>query len=287
MMEVRTTPDTSITALYKNNNQTVAPFAIDKTFSKGRIVLINAGAYFDTISGAPRQYFGSLLNISQLLSLDRDKSMHESIKTKNEFTALPMRGITGNLETTGKITLNSSSLSVLAEDTFPYLLKAKRIAIFNETNHLPVNLSNIIIKGFRLTGDYSVFVNQTGKLKLPGMMSDHNYISMFLTRFNMTVLLHPEGHTSMEIRSLNNTFGDSIKVNNNSRVEFYDVKAGPSLKYIPILLKSPEILADGNTSIKNANFDGYLNREGAIEDGMKLELQGKSENKICLCRPLQ
>ena len=120
-LEVKSSPDVNVTATYRNNNnETVAPFVIEKSFSKGKIVLINAGAYFNTISNSPRQYFHSLSNVSKLLPLDGAKSI------QLENTALPKPRDYWHMQAWGKITLNSSSLSLLDGRKLSIYIKCKK-----------------------------------------------------------------------------------------------------------------------------------------------------------------
>lgn len=131
--------------------------------------------------------------------------------------------------------------------------KSKR----NENNNSPTSYDKLLIKSLKLTGNYKVLIKLTIMLKLPDMRSDHNYISIPIpNHFNMTVLLYPERLCNMEIFTENGTFSKHIQVNNNSRIEFYDIKASHSLRFVPVLLKNPEITVNAHTSIKNANFNG-------------------------------
>jgi len=276
-LDMKSIPDTRAIAWYWNsNNQTVAPFAIEKTFSNnGRIVLINAAGYFNTISNSPREYFHSLSNVSKLIGLDSRKV------TSSKNTSLPMKGFIGDMEIQGKVTLNSSSLTILPEDSHPYILNATRIKIYNKTNDPPITFDNMSIKSLKLVGDSEVIVNVTGKLELPGMISDHNYIMVSVPNdFNMTVRQHPEKHTYVEIIDGNRSFTNPIKVYNDSKVEIYNIRAGPPLKSVPMVLKSPEMTVNGSVNIKNANFDGYLNLRGALEKGPPLNFEGKLETKF-------
>jgi len=275
--DMKSIPDTRAIAWYWNsNNQTVAPFAIEKTFSNnGRIVLINAAGYFNTISNSPRDYFYSLSNVSKLIGLDSKKV------TSSKNTALPMKGFIGDMEIQGNVTLNSSSLTILPEYSYPYVLNATSIKIYNKTNDPPVTFHNMSIKSLKLVGDSEVIVNATGKLELPEMISDHNYIMVSVPNdFNMTIHQHPEKHTYVEIIDGNQSFTNPIKVYNHSKLEIYNIRAGPPLKSVPMVLKSPEMTVNGSVNIKNANFNGYLNARGALDKGPPLNFEGKLETKF-------
>ena len=45
-------------------------------------------------------------------------------------------------------------------------------------------------------------------------------------------------------------------------------------------LKNLEISVDGHTRIKNSYFDGYLAGTGALNDGVKLDFQGKFKTRF-------
>jgi hypothetical protein len=274
--EINSIPDVNLIASYRNiNNQTVAPFAMEKTFSNGgRIILLNAEGYFNTISNSPREYFSSLSNISKLLPLDSDNGSSQN-------TSRPLRGFIGNMEILGKINLNSSSLSLLEEGSYPYMLNAAQVTIFNKTSDSLISFDNVSIKSLKLIGRSEIIINLTGMLKLPGMISDHNYIGMSIPNgFNMTVRLYPERLSYMDIVTRNDSLINHIKVNNGSKIDLYNIRAGSSLKFVPVLLKNPEIKVNGQASIKNAYFDGYLDNSGGLLVGDPFDFQGKLKTTI-------
>jgi hypothetical protein len=276
-INMKSVPDTKEIASYRdNNNQTVAPFAIEKTFlTGGKIVLINADGYFQTISKSPTQYFHSLSDILKLLGFYYDK-----VTTSNN-TSIPMKGFIGDMKVSGKVTVNSSSLTFPDEDGYPQILNPSTIKIFDKTNKSPVTFDNVLIKTLKLVGNYQVIINLSGKMELPGMISYDNYISMAVPNgFNMTVRLYPEKSTFMEIASDSNSFISPIKVNGGSKIDFYNISAGSPLKSMTLLLKNPEMIINGQTNIKNANFDGYLNLRGGLEKGSTLNFQGKLQTKF-------
>jgi hypothetical protein len=189
---------------------------------------------------------------------------------------MPLQGFTGNMEILGKINLNSSSLSLLEEGSYPYMLNAAQVTIFNETNDSLISFDDMSIKSLKLIGHSEIIINLTGMLKLPDMLSHHNYIGMSIPNdFNMTVRLYPERLSYMEIVTQNHSLVNHIKVNNGSKIDFYNMRAGPSLKFVPVLLKNPEIKLDGYASIKNAYFDGYLDNSGGLLVGDAFDFQGK------------
>src|SRR4029079_2178365 len=96
-LQVKPITNLAVTAWYQNNkSQMIVPFAIEKILSKGKIVLINAKPYFNSISDSPRKYFSSLSNISNLLPLEAGQDTYSN-------TSLSMPGIIGNMEASGQV----------------------------------------------------------------------------------------------------------------------------------------------------------------------------------------
>lgn len=220
-IEMKSYSDTDVLASYQNkNNQTIVPFVIEKNFPNGgKIVLINAEGYFNTISNSPRKYFLSLSNFSNLLDFPSSNA------TAYQGTIEPIQGFIGDMVVSGKITLNSSSLSLLDEASHPYVINASRIAIFNRTNDLHSVFDDVLIRDLKLLGNYEILLNFTGKLKLPDLRSNPNYISMLIpTDSNMTVKLSPAKHSYSEIAIQNHLSNYSIKVNNDSKIDFYKLE---------------------------------------------------------------
>jgi len=275
--EFEATPDLRVIASYQNHNGlSVAPFAVEKTCTNGgKIVLINAEGYFNTIMNSPRQFFYSLSNISRLIGLN-----YTGVTTFNN-TAIPIKGFIGNMEVSGKISLNTGSLSLLDNDTYPYSITAKHITIFNKSSNSIIPFDNVSIKSLKLVGSSETKINTTGKLKLPEMNSQGDYISTTIPNdFNMTVILFPESHAYMSIIAENHSSIDNLQVNNDTKIDFYDLRAEPPLNYVPILLKNPEVTVNGNTNIKNANLDGYLTTTGALNRGTPFGFEGNLKTKF-------
>ena len=96
----------SVIASYRNNdNAVIAPFALEKSLSSGKIVLINGKAYFDAIYHNPKIYFPSLKTFSNLFQTSTDRyPVHNNSEPNNRFI--------GDVKMSGKITINSSSFSI-------------------------------------------------------------------------------------------------------------------------------------------------------------------------------
>jgi hypothetical protein len=275
--EMKQLPDVNVVASYRNNNnQTVAPFAIEKKYpNNGSLLLINAEGYFNTILNSPRQYFNSLANITEILALDSTKA------SISENTSIPMKGFKGNMGILGKIRVNSSSMSFVNDGSYPYLLNVTRLTITNKTNNSPMTLDNVLIKSLKIIGDSEVIINHTGKLNLPGATSDHNYISMLIpSKFDMTVHIEPQRLGHMEIVSQNHSVINSIKISNGSKIDFHNIEAVSPIKFVQVMLKNPEITVNGRTTIEHAYFNGYLESGGGLLNGDALDFQGVLKTKL-------
>ena len=278
--ELGSTAEVKEIASYNNkNNQTIAPFAIEKEFSNhGRIVFINAGAYFDAISNSPRKYFPSLANISDILGFKTESTKPTPSPSQDKWTST---GFIRNMDLNGKVTLNSSSLLLADGTSYPYAINVSRIEIFNKTNSPPITLNNVSLSNLNLIGQYNAIINFNGRIELPDSMSDRSYIGLSIpTDFNMTLTMYPQRHSYIEIVTENGTSTNSIKVNGESKIEFDKIRAKSPLKYVPVLLKNPEIKIDGGTNISNGLKNGYLTNRGTLNTGSPLKTEGQLDAKF-------
>ena len=267
--------DEKTIASYMNyNNESIAPFAIEKAYPNGgKIILINAKGYFTTISNS-HEYFYSLSNIFKLLGIEADKIQED----KN--MASPMPGFIGDMETSGRVTINSSSFSFPDGDNYPQI-KAAYIKIFNKTGLSNISIGGQIIKDLKISGLADISISSVGKIELPGMISEDNYASMKIPNgFNMTIDLHPRRLGFVEVVLENSSVTNYFKIKNDSKIEFYNISSRTTLNSIPVLVKNPEIMAMGHTTLKNAVLDGYLDDRGALNKGTPFDFQGNLKTKI-------
>jgi hypothetical protein len=181
----------------------------------------------------------------------------------------------------GNITLNSSSLLLADRTSYPYPVNAWHVDIYNKTNSPPITLNNVSLKNLNAIGRYNASINFMGKIELPDSMSERSYIGLSIpTDFNMTLSLYPQGFGYIEMVTENGTSTNSIKVNGESKIEFHKIRAYAPLKYIPLLLKNPEIKINGETSISNALQKGLLTKRGSLNTGTPLEINGQLNTKF-------
>jgi hypothetical protein len=120
-----------------------------------------------------------------------------------------------------------------------------------------------------------------GKIELPDSMSDRSYIGLSIpTDFNMTISLYPQRFGYIEMVTQNGTSTNSIKVNGESKIEFHKIRPYAPLKYIPVLLKNPEIKINGETNISNGLQNGLLTKRGSLNTGSPLEINGQLNTKF-------
>jgi hypothetical protein len=275
-VDIIPSPNVNIVSTYRDKeNRVVAPFAIEKHFSNGgRIVLVNSEGYFKALSKLPGQYFMSLSNISTLLDLDRGKAIPSNSPAQN-ITAQAYRFI-GDLKILGNITLKSSSLLIPDKGDNSYNIYAERISILNKSNNQTRIFNNVTIKDLKLIGQYEATVNSRGTLNLPSKDSQHEYISVLMpSKFNVTVDVYPNKSSSGQIVTLNSSSVNTIRVNNDSIINIYNIITDPSQESIPVLMKSPKIKVNGHIGFNNSNFDPYF-----INTDIPLDGEGELNAKI-------
>jgi hypothetical protein len=84
----------------------------------------------------------------------------------------------------------------------------------------------------------------------------------------------------MEISIQNGSLTNTIRSNNGSVVDLYEVESASPLEPISLFLKNPEITVKGNTSIENSNFDGYLTGRGKLNTGNPFNMEGQLKAKF-------
>jgi hypothetical protein len=279
MTNITSLSDIHTIASYRNNkNVSLAPFIIEKSFSGGgKIYLLNFGPYFNSISNSPTQYFLTLSNASKLLPVDLGQG------TIFQDTSIPSKGFIGKMQISGKVTFNSSFLTSSMPHDYnePYLINTSRISIFKSGTDVPIVLNNVSIKDLKVTGDHETMIDIMGTLELPDVRSNRDYFGIQIpTGSNMAVKLSPNGIGNMEIVTQNESSVKSISFSNDSRVEIYNVKAPPTWKLLPILLKEPKMSVDGSIRIKHAYLSEFINERGRLDLGPPVDFRGNLETKL-------
>lgn len=254
-VEIEPSTDESVIATYRNeDNNAIAPFVIEKSFpSGGKIMLVNDKAYFDTIYSTPRKYFPTLQNLTGLFYINPDKSVIP------QRMAEPTKRFIGDMKMSGEVSINSSSFSLINRLTNTSNLNSEAISIFDKDKNMNGDFKNVSIVDMKLFGRYEVYIDSIGNLALPSETSQYDYIKASLPNgFNMTIKLLDKGSHAAIVTKQKSSL-DSIKVDNESKIEFYKIRSGTTLpKSVPVLIKEPTIMLNGNASFKGTNFYGGL-----------------------------
>ena len=299
-ISINQSANTSIVGWYANINEfnnranhTVdVPFAFEKLYSNGgKIILVNAGGYFDAISKSPDQYFTSLSNISSILGLGPPQVPN----TNNSFTTLPIEQFVVRMDISGNVKLKSNSLQLDSyrqnDERYHGSFKnssitAQGIRIY-EDNKLNSSFSDVILRDLRLIGDYDVVVNSKD-LKLPDMTSQYDYFGLSMPVFNLTINLsntplssaqivieNQKNQTLTGVTKINVDGGSTIKFDNiKSMLTSTDLEANSISTPTPILLKSPDIEIDGKARFSMLQFWwNYLENIKSDVPGLKTNLK--------------
>jgi len=277
-IKIQPTADLNIIASYRNgNNQAISPFAIEKrTFDSGRIIYVNGFGYFDAIINNPKKYFLSLTNFSNLIELESNRSINKKIESE------PVKRFIGDVIMSGNISINSSSFSIsnsLPGNSLPgnnmpgsHNLYVKNITIMDKYGNLRNYFENLSINSIKVFGKYNQLINLTDKITLPSSYTHHDYVGLSTSNeFDMTTILLDKNNTYISITTNNsNSSINTININNESKINFYGVKSeSPVSRFVPILVKSPQIVVNGNVMFDKTNFYGQ-----EIDDYVPLNVTG-------------
>jgi hypothetical protein len=256
--------DFKVTSFYMRDNNEVAPFALEKKYGTGKIIVVNSGDYFDAISSSPKQYFKTLAEIPSLLVLDAVSHNNNNVVTDNTLSpnVIPIARFVGDLKVSDHSLINSSSLSIFANKTtdsaysfYNDKFHAQSISESGieddnnsdipDTKHILHNnnytISDAVIRDLKLAGGYEVLITLNGSLVLPSMLTSYyDYVAASIpTGFNMIIKLH-DGATA-EFIAENGQHGQPVRFIGKTKINFYNVSDLQDEKDISVLLKSPEI----------------------------------------------
>ncbi|HEY7778124.1 MAG TPA: hypothetical protein VIA09_06255, partial [Nitrososphaeraceae archaeon] len=252
-IELRGSTGSKILASYRNSdNQTVAPFALEKPIAdKGRIIYVNGFGYFGAISTHPQKYFLSLKNLSDILGIE--KSTMLSNKTVSE----PIKRFVGDVVMNGNISIISPSVSLTSNTAGSANGYIKNISELDKFGNLKNQLENVSVTDVKIFGNYQQIVKLDDMITLPTGDSHHDYVGIPVAKsFNMSLVPLDGTNNRVEITVDNNNSSiNIIRLSNDSKIDFYGIRsASPTLNFVPILVKNPEIIVSGNVSFDETNF---------------------------------
>jgi hypothetical protein len=251
-IDIKPSSDTNGIAYYRNDqNKLMKPFAIEKHFTNsGRIIYINSEGYFNAIYNNPKEYFASLGRFSDLF----DSYPNKSASVIPQNVSGPIKRFIGNVEMSGIISINGSSFSIINSSTNSHNIEVKAASILDKNGNLKNHFENLSIENMKLAGQYEVSIDSLGSLAMPGPLTQRDYVQMSLPNgFNMTLkLFDKDSHA--EIFTKNNSSIDTIEINDESKIVFYKVMSESPVKSVPVIVKNPLVVVDGNTKFEKSNF---------------------------------
>ena len=256
-IEVKPSFDTNVIAYYSNHeNKSMVPFAIERLFTNsGRIIYINSQGYFEAVYNNPKKYFSSLSHFSDVFD---SKSANESESLVAQNLTTPIKRFIGNVEMSGKISINSPAFSIINVSN-SHNVEVGDAHVIDKHGKLKNYFENLSMLNMVLSGRYEVSIDSLGEIVLPGTLTQRDYVQMSLPNgFNMTVRLLDNKSSHAKIFTDNNTSMDSIEINGESKVVLNTVESKSPLQFVPIVVKNPLIVADGNTKFENGNFYGDM-----------------------------
>jgi PKD repeat protein len=298
--------DFRVTSSYMHGNNEVAPFALEKKYGAGKIIVINSGGYFRAIDSSPRQYFQTLAEITGLIDLEsvlknNDKMLAGKALTPN---AKPIARVVGVLNISGPSQINSSSMSIFANkipagayslenDKFrarsTMLNPSDNVSKGTNSSDIPDTklilqngsymIPNAIIRNLSLVGEYEVTITSNNSLVLPSTLGSYgDYIAASIPPgSNMNIKLH-DGATA-EFIAEKAQHDQPFKISGNSKISFYnvsDLRAGNDLS---VLLKSPEVKVDNGRAIFEKIYMYDPDRK-ISSDGGRLDVRGNMVAKF-------
>jgi hypothetical protein len=255
----------------KSNYKELAPFAIEKKYGQGKLVLVNIAGYLDSLYKSKNHKFITLMDIPKLIGLESD--IH-NVMTPKPSTVFTNAKITGPMiisnHTAMTIKTNTLLFDGIIDGELPYNLMITNISptshlIQNNNNDRHNNSSfeqqdlnqnatknqdifqNITIRGLKLSGPYEVIINLTdNRSHFSPQSSYYNYIEAGIPNgFDMQLDLAQEGYAEFTIISCtNNSYCQEhpIRISDDGEMLFHNIRVdSQSISSLPVYLKSPEI----------------------------------------------
>lgn len=281
-----------------NNSKKVAPFAIEKKYGEGKLVLVNSAAYFDSLFNSKDQQFITISDIPKMIGLE-SKSYYDISPIETAISTL--QGIKDQMKISNYTSITIKSTSLLPYNINgkapPYNLTLNKISTsphtalhieksnynsnprreyLNENTNMNQDniLNNITIRDLKLSGRYEASINTTDNLvSFSSVLSNYDYIAILIpTGFDMLLKLSEGAYAEFTLLSCENN-GDckqqSVRISDVAEIYFRNIKAdSQSISSIPILMKSPELMiVNGTARLENkvtqgnisANFDHVEN----------------------------
>ena len=219
--------------------QEVTPFAIEKKYGKGRIIMVNMKGYLDTLSKSP-DFFQTLGAIPNLIGLENDFGKNEELQIQRE---VPFTRFIGNFDATGKVLINSSSFALV--DTYLDSEHRYKGDIFfsnsengesKEERMEPIS-EDALIKDLKIVGPYEASVSSNGIFHMPSRPSDYDYV-VFSPLLPLDIIIKLHNGSTAEITVGNTT--EYFKGGGRSEILIHDLRSGDE-GFADILMKNPHV----------------------------------------------
>jgi hypothetical protein len=246
---------------------------IDKKYGNGNIIVVDAGESFnDILRESPQRHknnkdsfydfmgyhyvpriFTSILGgLREIKPNPEDKSFINN--------PLSSRAILGDLGTSGKTTITTSSVLFPNTEESNLPLYVRDISISNDTQEHTGVFSNsslrrqndsesVKIEQLGFFGKYKAVVDMKGSSVLPTTLSNYDYVMMSFNKEFDLILTFRDGSYA-DISLLDKGVPKNFRIQ-NATVHFYNVTANHvDDKYVPLLFKNPEINIIGSSSFR-------------------------------------
>ena len=216
--------DINVVASYFDEETKLStPFVIEKNLTNnGHIIYVNAKGYFDAIYENPVKYFSSLANFSDLLIPNDEETMIPVPPSTSE----PIKRFIGDVEMSGKISINGSSFSLNNGSTKPHNLKVETISLLDKYGNMKTFSNNQDITNLEISGRYEVIINSSGSLIFPQTLSQNDYMQISLpNEFDLTLKILDNGNNNghVKIRISNGSSNNVIVLDTESTILFNKV----------------------------------------------------------------
>lgn len=262
----------------RSSNKTVAPFAFEKKYGIGKIVLVNIGGYLDSLFRSNNHLY-IMNSLPKMIGLESNNyydtaskdtifagaRLKDTIKIFNysdinikSSSLLLQYGIHGDVPSYN-LTVNSISTSSsipIIGSTREYNgnlnLNQKQSSETSDIQNIVIN--NVTIRDLKLFGQYEVIINSTDKFfRILPQSSYYDYTRVVIpNNFDMLIRLGQDAYIEFAINSCKNNnhyCQQHMKISDGIEVNFHKIRVdSQSIPSIPFYLKSPEILIHNGTA---------------------------------------
>ena len=257
---VNASSDLNVLASYfDEETKQSSPFVVEKNLAnKGHIMYVNAKGYFDAIYDNQMKYFSSLANFSELLVPSDGKLVNQAPRNTSE----PIKRFIGDVQMSGKMSINGSSFSLSNGSMTPYNLNVDTISIVDKYGNMNTYSQNQDITSLDVSGQYEVNINSSGEMILPQTLSDNDYLQITLpSKFDMNIKVPDNGNKYGQVKVLisNSSSNNTIVIDSESAILFNKIRVKSPLSSVPVLVKNPVIMLKGDLKFERTNFYGESN----------------------------